>query len=104
MASWARISPSGRFCVNVLAEDQESLSRTFATKEADKFDIGGWSADVCAAGPVLNGVLAWLGCRVMRSHTAGDHLIVVAEVEELGLGPGSGPLVFYRGGYAGISS
>lgn len=100
--SWALIAPSGRFCVNVLSEDQESVSRTFATKEADKFAGVGFDPTICPSGPVLDGVLAWLGCRVVTDHEAGDHLIVVAEVEDLGTGSGKRPLLFYRGGYAGL--
>lgn len=102
VASWARIAPTGKFCVNVLSEGQESLSRTFATKEADKFAGVGYSTDLCPAGPVLDGILAWIGCRIVAEHEGGDHVIVVGEVEDLGVGPGKRPLLFYRGGYAGI--
>lgn len=104
VASWARIGPSGRFCVNVLAEDQEALSRTFATKEADKFAGIGYDASITPAGPVLAGILAWLACRIRSEHEAGDHLIVVADVDDLGLGEGTRPLIFYRGGYAGLET
>ena len=102
VASWARIAPTGRFCVNFLAEDQESLSRTFATKDADKFDGVGYSTDLCPAGPVLDGILSWIGCRIVAEHEGGDHVIVVGEVEDLGVGTGKRPLIFYRGGYAGL--
>ena len=102
VASWGRIGPTGQFCLNVLAEDQEHISRTFATKEADKFAGVGYDNGLCPAGPVLDGVLAWMGCRIVAEHEGGDHLIVVAEVEDLGLGTGQRPLLFYRGGYAGL--
>lgn len=102
VASWARIAPTGRFCLNVLSEDQESLSRTFATKDADKFEGVGYDTGTCPAGPVLDGVLAWMGCRIVAEYDGGDHLIVVGQVEDLGVGPGKAPLLFYRGGYAGL--
>ncbi len=102
VASWARIAPTGKFCVNILSEDQESLSRTFATKDADKFDGVGYSTDLCPAGPVLDGILAWIGCRIVAEYEGGDHVIVVGEVEDLGVGAGKRPLIFYRGGYAGL--
>lgn len=102
VASWARIGPTGSFCVNILAEDQESLSRTFATKDADKFAGVGYSGEISMAGPVLDGILAWLGCRIVAEHEGGDHVIVVGEVTDLGVGPGKRPLLFYRGGYAGL--
>lgn len=103
VASWARMAPRSRFCVNVLAEDQESLSRTFATKDAEKFEGIGYDDTTCDAGPVLDGGLAWFACRVVDEHIAGDHRIVVAEVEDLGLGDQRRPLLFFRGGYSGIA-
>ena len=35
--TWPRLRDIGRFCVNVLAEDQTALSQTFARKGTDKF-------------------------------------------------------------------
>ncbi|HUR48222.1 MAG TPA: flavin reductase family protein [Acidimicrobiales bacterium] len=104
VSSWARIAPTGRFCLNVLSEDQEGLSRTFATKDAEKFDGVGYDIDLCPAGPVLEGTLAWIGCRIVTEYEAGDHVIVLGEVEDLGVGTGTRPLLFYRGGYAGLQA
>lgn len=101
--SWALMAPRRSFCVNVLAEDQEELSRTFATKDADKFAGVGFDDSLSLAGPVLDGVLAWFSCSVVAEYEAGDHLIVVAEVNDLGTGEGEAPLLFYRGGYGGLS-
>ena len=41
-SSWPRIQGAGKFCVNILAEDQEDVSRVFASKAADKFAEIGW--------------------------------------------------------------
>src|SRR5687767_7567255 len=41
-SSWQRIERSGRFCVNVLASGQESISRVFGTAGADKFAAVSW--------------------------------------------------------------
>ncbi|MDP8987892.1 MAG: flavin reductase family protein [Actinomycetota bacterium] len=96
--SWAGIRRSGTFCVNVLAEDQEALSRLFATRGAEKFRGVGWSP-APSGSPRLEGVLAWLDCRIEAVHDGGDHEICVGRVDELGVERGDGPLVFYRGGY-----
>ncbi len=40
--SWPRIAATGSFCVNILAEDQEALSRDFAVSGGDKFTGVGW--------------------------------------------------------------
>ena len=47
---------------------------------------------------MLDHVLAWIDCRIDAVHQAGDHLLVLGRVEELGMGKGE-PLLFYRAGY-----
>ncbi len=96
--SWAVIRRAGAFCVNVLAEDQEALSRVFATRGADKFDGVGWTR-APSGSPRLHDALAWIDCTIEAVHGAGDHDICVGRVGELDVGRGDGPLVFYRGGY-----
>lgn len=85
------------FAVNILAEDQEALSRRFAERELDRFD--GVSVSRGALGlALLDGALANLECRVTARHPAGDHTILVGEVKEASLREGH-PLLYYRGGY-----
>ncbi len=96
--SWAAIRRSGAFCVNVLAEDQEAVSRAFATRGAEKFGGVGWSP-APSGSPLLDGVLAWIDCRIEAVHDGGDHEICVGRVDQLGVERDEGPLVFYRGGY-----
>lgn len=96
--SWAIIQGSGAFCANVLAEDQEALSRVFAMRGPGKFQGIGWSP-APSGSPLLDGVLAWVDCGVEAVHDGGDHEICVARVLALGVERRDGPLVFYRGGY-----
>lgn len=97
-STWPRIRALGTFCVNVLSEDQEDISRLFATRGVDKFRGVGWRPAESGA-PVLVGGLAWLDCTVEAEYEAGDHLIVVGRVRETAVAHEEGPLVFYRGGY-----
>lgn len=96
--SWAVIRRVRTFCANVLAEDQETLSRVFAMRGSDKFEGIGWSP-APSGSPLLDGVLAWIDCEVETVHDGGDHEICVAKVRSLGVEHRDGPLVFYRGGY-----
>lgn len=100
--SWPKVASSGDFCVNVLAAEQEALARTFAESGADKFAGVGWSPGANGA-PRLHGALAWIECAIEQTYDAGDHLLVVARVEELESGSGQ-PLLFYRGGFGGFTS
>ena len=84
--------------VNILAAEQESLSRRFAGPVSDRFDGLGYSRAKTGA-PILDDVLAWCECRVVHRHEAGDHLLLVAEAER-GAVRDHKPLLYYRGGYA----
>lgn len=98
-SSWPRIERAGRFCVNILASDQEPLSRRFASRGADKFE--GVTHRVSGNGsPILDGVVAWIDCDLHAVHEAGDHYIVLGEVVDLEVqGGANGPLLFFQGGY-----
>lgn len=85
------------FAVNVLCADQHYLSRQFATPSDDKF--AGVEFHEGAAGvPLLDGVLAHFICRSIRHVEAGDHVILIGEVERFATFDGE-PLVFHSGAY-----
>ena len=97
-STWPRIRATARFTVSILAEDQEDLSRVFATTGADKFrGVAWWEGP--SGGPVLAGALAWIECTIERVDDAGDHWIVLGRVVDLEVGHTGGPLLFFRGGY-----
>lgn len=98
-SSWPRIAAAAGLCINMLAADQETLCRAFATAGADKFAGVGWSPSPISGAPVLDGCLAWVDCAIEATHEGGDHLVVVARVLELGGAEGGDPLLFYRGGF-----
>lgn len=89
-----------RFIVNVLAADQEELSRRFADPHDDRFD--GIGHRTTSDGLVyLDGTLAHIECRREMLYEAGDHTIVVGRVIS-GRAREGHPLVYFRGGYAGL--
>ncbi len=96
--SWPRIAKVGEFCVNILAEGQEALARDFAVAGGDKFASVRWRP-ACNGAPVLHGVLAWVECRFVEAHDAGDHELVVGSVDDMGVRARGRPLLFYRSGF-----
>jgi 3-hydroxy-9,10-secoandrosta-1,3,5(10)-triene-9,17-dione monooxygenase reductase component len=102
-SSWPKIRQAGSFCVNVLAEDQEDICRTFASKGTDKFSGIGWKHSV-GGSPILDGVLAWIDCDIAEVVQQGDHDIVVGSVKDLHVSHEGAPLVFFRGGYGRFTS
>lgn len=85
------------FAVNVLAADQHHLSRQFATPSADKF-AGVDYVDGVASVPVLKDTVASFECRTVATHDAGDHIVMLGEVESFEV-RGGPPLVFHTGSY-----
>ena len=95
-------APGAPFVVNILAAGQEALSRRFATVDpSDRFAGVGYERTGGGAAR-LDGVLAWLECRVHALHDGGDHTIVAGLVQETGTRDDARPLLYYRGGYASL--
>ena len=88
------------FVVNILDAAQEGHSRRFAQSESHRFDGIGWHPSDSGQ-PVLDGVLAHIECDREASHPAGDHTILIGRVTGGATRSGS-PLLYYRGGYAGL--
>jgi 3-hydroxy-9,10-secoandrosta-1,3,5(10)-triene-9,17-dione monooxygenase reductase component len=88
-----------RFGVNVLAAGQEPLARLFASKapEAEKF--AGVDHTVHDGVPVIEGVLAWVGCTLQRLVPGGDHTIGIGAVTAAEFAGEAEPLLWYRGTY-----
>jgi len=84
-----------RFAVNVLEAGQVSLSDHFAGREGvgeePRFEL-------VHDTPLVEGALAHLVCRVVRSFWGGDHSLFLGQVEYARYGKGE-PLLFHGGRY-----
>jgi flavin reductase (DIM6/NTAB) family NADH-FMN oxidoreductase RutF len=96
--TWPRLRAAGHFTVNILAADQEGVSRRFASIGGERFEGIGWRPSPSGS-PLLEGSLAWIDATVEAEHEAGDHILVVGRVSALDVVREGAPLVFYRGGY-----
>jgi flavin reductase (DIM6/NTAB) family NADH-FMN oxidoreductase RutF len=98
--TYPRIRDTGTFTVNVLAREQEAISNQFARRGTDKWASIQWSP-TARGNPILERSLAWLDCTIWAEHDAGDHLIVLGRVIELGASPGEhpDPLLYFQGRY-----
>lgn len=100
--TWPRIRESGAFCVNILADTQEDVSRAFAVSGGDKFRGIGWKPAPGSGSPLIRDVLAFVDADIDNEIDGGDHTVVVAKILDLGVVEDAGPLLFYRGGYASL--
>ena len=96
---------AGSFAVNVLAADQEDLSRWAATRGRDGSEVFRWSF---TPGPVtgaaiFEGVVAALECRTYATYPGGDHTLIVGEVVGLSVPrPDAEALIFVKGAYRSL--
>jgi flavin reductase (DIM6/NTAB) family NADH-FMN oxidoreductase RutF len=84
-----------RFAVNVLEAGQAALSDHFARRETDGDEP---RFELVHDTPLVEGALAHLVCRVVRSYWGGDHSLFLGQVEYARYGEGE-PLLFHGGRY-----
>lgn len=98
-SSWKALRESGpRFCVNVLAAQQEDVCRAVASRKMNKFHDIPWRPSA-TGNPIIDGAVAYIDCTVEEIHNAGDHHIVIGRAHDLQLTGAGYPLLFFRGGY-----
>ncbi|MTJ03380.1 MAG: flavin reductase family protein [Sediminimonas qiaohouensis] len=95
LSSFDAFHNAGQFAVSVLAEGQEDVSNTFASRKEDRFAATRHRLDRQGI-PVIDGAVAQFSCAVRRAIPAGDHSILLGEVIDYdhaggaGLGYGAG--------------
>jgi flavin reductase (DIM6/NTAB) family NADH-FMN oxidoreductase RutF len=95
-----------RFAVNVLGSAQESIARQFASPRPDRFAGIRWQPGPAGLPhlpglPRLDGAVAYFDCRLRDSHDAGDHRILIGDVERFATAGGE-PLLFVQGGFRAL--
>jgi flavin reductase (DIM6/NTAB) family NADH-FMN oxidoreductase RutF len=90
-----------RFVLNVLAADQEAISRRFAAEHPDRFEGLGYRETKHGI-PVLDGVVASIECDKHAEAPGGDHTVFFGVVTG-GSVSDRRPLLYYRGGYTGLA-
>lgn len=97
-SAYAALTRAPAFVVNVLSAKQEQIARRFAIVDIDRFEAVGFSRSRNGIA-VLDDVLGVIECNRFALHDAGDHTVIVGEVEA-GRAESGAPLLYYRGGYA----
>src|ERR687893_2472209 len=98
-----RIRAEGYFAVNILADDQEGLSRLFASPERSSglqalHSLGGGYGSTGA--PLAAGALAVIECELEADYPGGDHDLFLGRVVAVRMGDTrKDPLIYHEGGY-----
>ncbi len=69
------------FAVNILSEHQQDVANTFANKASDRFAQVKWYTGKQGC-PLLEGVVATFSCHVYQRVDAGDHIILIGQIDE----------------------
>ena len=99
----APLLASGTWAVSVLSAEQQDVAAWFATRGrpgVDQFDGQRAHPGAATGAPVFEGALAWFECRTWATYDGGDHTIVVGELLDLGCGPDTPGLLYFRSAYA----
>ena len=98
-----RIREEGYFAVNILAADQEGLSRLFASPERSSGlpairSLGGGYGSTGA--PLAAGALGVIECELEEIYAGGDHDLFLGRVVAIRMGAtDKAPLVYHESGY-----
>ncbi len=92
------IKNSGVFAVNVLGRDNIPLGKHFGLKSGRKVDkFANMDYDTKVTGsPILRECIAWMDCKVISYHDAGDHTLFIGEVLDGGVLRDEKPIVYDR--------
>ena len=85
------------FAVNILGDEQQEISNLFASQRPDKFEVADWESSTRNT-PLINGSLAWFDCSRHKVVDAGDHAILIGQVEAFESREGQ-PLGYFSGRY-----
>jgi 3-hydroxy-9,10-secoandrosta-1,3,5(10)-triene-9,17-dione monooxygenase reductase component len=97
--TWPLLREVGTVAINILSAGQQAVSRAFAARTGDRFASIHWSPGDNGA-PLLDDALGWLECTVQDEYPAGDHTVVIAEIDLMRVHDAiADPLVFFRGSY-----
>lgn len=93
-STWPKLRSAPRIGLSILSDTHEKACSQLSSKHGDRFS--GLDYAVTPQGALmLTGATAWLDCSIEREVRAGDHQIVVLQIESLDAHPTAAPLVFH---------
>lgn len=97
-STWPSLREAGRLGISVLADHHDTVCRQLAGPREERFARLPFKVTENGA-VLLDEAVATYDCSVHEEVVAGDHVIVLLEVHQVG-GGGGHPLVFHRSAFA----
>lgn len=95
----SKVQESKKFSVNILADEQEDISKIFAGQIKDRQVTFDRLADL----PVIPGAIAQVACEVSAEYVEGDHTLFIGKVKDIAIKDGD-PLLFFAGKYRSLET
>ena len=97
------LASATEFTINLLADDQRTVSDRFAGRTAlrDRFEGLRYGMEG-ASSPVIEGVVGYIDCRKWKEYDGGDHTLILGEVTKATKLNRKAPLVYYMQQYTSI--
>ncbi|CCM79192.1 flavin reductase family protein [Rhizobium mesoamericanum] len=105
-SSWPAMEKYRRFCVNVLASDQEHVAKSFAglggRRGAERYADAHWYC-LATGMAALRDALTVLDCELEKVLNHHSHAILIGRVCAIEIREDVEPLLYWRGGYRRLS-
>lgn len=106
--SWTNrtLRENGRFCLNVLAHEDEDIAKLFAgmagVPHEERFNHVAYTSGVTGS-PVLQSALVAFDCEITEMVECGSHTIFLAAVQQIEIGEERPLLVYFERRYLGVA-
>lgn len=106
-SSWPVLERHRRFCVNVLAHDQQHIARSFAGHDGRqgvaRYADADWHT-LTTGTLALKDALTVLDCDLEQAIHHHSHAILIGHVRAITVRPGEQPLLYWQGGFQHLSA
>ncbi|MBY4212430.1 flavin reductase family protein [Rhodococcus fascians] len=96
--TFAKMEECSSLCINIVGGDQEREVMSIARRWENKFEGIDWHESPHGS-PVLTDAIGWMDTKIWKTVDAGDHWIVLCEVQDMAITNPVSPLIFFQGGY-----
>jgi flavin reductase (DIM6/NTAB) family NADH-FMN oxidoreductase RutF len=102
-ASRTAFLTAGHFALSLLAREDVELSERFARSDPELRFAGVAVREEATGAPILEDALAWLDCTLWKTVEAGDHTVIIGQVETGDSREDGHPLLYFRGRYGTVA-
>ncbi|MCZ4519161.1 flavin reductase family protein [Rhodococcus ruber] len=96
--TFTKMEECSSLCINIVGGDQEREVMSIAQRWENKFDGIDWYPSPHGS-PALTDAIGWIDTEIWKTVDAGDHWIVLCEVQDMAITNPVSPLIFFQGGY-----